>query len=515
VKENTEPPRFDSLDLEPEAFRRLGYRVVDMLTDYYATLRERPVTLQNPSEAVGLAFREPLPQVGQEPDTILNEWSQKVLPNATHIGSPRFFGFVNGSGTMLSTLAEALASSVNMNLGAWKASPAATEIERLAISWIAQLIGYPESCGGMFLGGGTLANFAALLTALRNQAGYDTTAEGLQSLQRTGKYTVYMADHEGHISVVRAVDMLNLGRQAIRRVPSKDDFTLDPEALERMLEEDSANGCLPLCVVAQVGSINVGVIDPLEAIARICSDRGIWFHADGACGAFGAMLPELKARYAGLERADSVTLDPHKWLYIPYECGCVLVREPEKLRRTFSIAAPYLRGTLPTEYSSIDFFEYGPQMSRGFNALKVWMTLKQYGVEGYQKLLRQNLLCTRRMYELVEGSDGFESMHSPQLFIYSFRYCPKDLKQSSGADADAYLDRLNQLIADEITASGLAFIMTTRIRGRVVLRISVCSHRTTLQDIEQVFAALGSIAQKLDRQERPLHAAAAATGSGP
>lgn len=513
MKENTEAPRFDSLDLEPEAFKRLGYRVVDLMTEYYATLSERPVTLPGPSAAVGQAFREPLPQTGQDPDAILNEWTQKVLPNATHIGSPRFFGFVNGSGTMLSVLAAALASSVNMNMGSWKASPAATEIERLTISWIAQLIGYPESCGGLFLGGGTLSNFVALLTALRNQADYDTTREGLQTAERPGKYTVYMADHEGHISIVRAADMLNLGRQAIRRVPSKDDFTMDAEALEKMLVEDTAIGYIPLCVVAQVGSINVGVIDPLEAIARICNARGIWFHADGACGAFGAMLPELKSRYAGLELADSVTLDPHKWLYISYECGCVLVREPEKLRRAFSIAAPYLRGTLPAEYSGMDFFEYGPQMSRGFNALKVWMTLKQYGVEGYQKLLRQNVLCARHLYELIERSEAFESMHRPQLFIYSFRYCPRDLKQSTGAAADAYLDRLNQLIADEITASGLAFIMTTRIRERVVLRISVCSHRTTLQDIEQVFDALSGIAEKLDKQQRPLPAAATGTGT--
>ena len=509
MKENTEAPRFDSLDLEPEAFRRLGYQVVDMIADYYTTIRERSIVPHHSSSEVAQVFREPLPHTGQAPEAILGEWTEKVLPNASHLGSPRYFGFVNGSGTMFSVFAEALAASVNMNLGSWKASPAATEIERRTIGWVAELAGYPSACGGLFVGGGTVANFAALLTALRNHGAYDTTDEGLQSEQRTGKFTVYMSDHEGHISIVRAVDMLNLGRQAIRRVPSRADFTMDTEALEKMLDEDQAQGYIPFCVVGQVGSINVGVIDPLDEIARICSARGIWFHADGACGAFGGILPELKPLYVGLELADSVTLDPHKWLYISYECGCVLVREAERLRRAFSITAPYLRGTLPTQYSGLDYFEYGPLMSRGFNALKVWMTLKQYGVEGYQKLLRQNLLCARRMYELVESSDGFESMHRPQLFIYSFRYYPKDLKQSSGADTDAYLDRLNQLIADEITASGLAFIMTTRIRGRVVLRISVCSHRTTLQDIEQVFAALGSIAQKLDRQERPLHAAAA------
>jgi glutamate/tyrosine decarboxylase-like PLP-dependent enzyme len=407
---------------------------------------------------------------------------------------------------MFSVLAEALAASVNMNTGGWKASPSATEIERRTISWIAQMIGYAPDCGGLFLGGGTIANFSALHTALRMKAAYNTTEEGLQPDQRQGKYTVYMSDHEGHISIIKAADMLNLGRNAVRKVPSKDDFTMDTEALERMLEEDKANGYIPFCVVAQVGSINVGIIDPLEEIARICKERGLWFHADGACGAFGAILPGIKSLYKGLEQADSITLDPHKWLYISYECGCLLVRNPEHLRRSFSTAAPYLRGTLPTQYSGLDYFDYGPQMSRGFNALKVWMTLKQYGVAGYRKLLGQNVQCARHMHNLVVASDSFEPLHTPQLFIYSFQYCPKDLKSHRGdATVDSYLDRMNQLIADEITATGQAFIMTTRIRGRVVLRISVCSHRTTLQDIEQVFAALNSIGERLDQKERPLH----------
>jgi aromatic-L-amino-acid decarboxylase len=407
---------------------------------------------------------------------------------------------------MIGTLAEALSASVNMNPGAWKPAPAATEIERRAIAWIAELIGYPQSCGGLFTSGGTMANFTAVETALRNTAPYDTTADGLQSADSPGRFTIYMSDHEGHVSISRVADLMNLGRNAVRRVASKEDFSMDVQDLERALDEDMAKGEVPFCVVGQVGSINVGVVDPLEEIARVCRERGLWFHADGACGAVGAMLPEKKSLYRGLELADSVTLDPHKWLYIPYECGCVLVRDPEKLRRAFSMSAPYLRGTLPTEYSGLDYLEYGPQMSRGFRALKVWMSLKHYGADGYRTLLRQNVACAEHLDKIVRESSDFEALHEPTLFIYSFRYAPEALRrkaeesQERSQEINVYLDRLNQQIADEIQLSGIAFIMTSKVHGRVVLRLSICSHRTTLDDIDLVLAKLRELGERFQSQ---------------
>lgn len=495
--------------MPPEEFRRLGYRVIDMIAGYYDALDDLPVFPARSSADIAVCFNEPLPQEGQPASAILDEWSEKVLPNSTHIGSPRYFGFVMGSGAMIATLAEALAAAVNTNAGGWKPAPAATEIERQTIAWLAELIGYPTTCGGLFTSGGTMANFTALLTALRNTAPYDTTTQGLQATERAGRFLIYMADHEGHVSITRVADMLNLGRHAVRRVPSRDDFTLAPAALEAMIAQDKAQGDIPFCVVAQVGSINTGAIDPLDAIADICARHGLWFHADGACGAVGRMLPDKAPQYSGLERADSVTLDPHKWLFMPYECGGVLVRNPEKLRRAFSMSAPYLQGTLPSEYTGLDYFEYGPQMSRGFRALKVWMTLKHYGVDGYRRLLAQGVRCAGRLDELVRASADFEAMHEPNLFIYSFRFVPRRLRtgaHSNGSEdnelaVNAYLDWLNQRIADAIQASGLAFVMTSTVRGHTVLRLSICSHRTTLGDIETVFNELSLIGAELDRQE--------------
>lgn len=491
---------FFNPDLTPDEFKRLGYKAIDMIADYYSHISELPVFPARTSTEIESVFKEDLPASSQDPDDILNEWVSKILPNTTHLGSPRYFGFVNGSGSMIGTLAEALAAALNMNAGGWKPAPAATEIERRTIAWIAELIGYPVDCGGLFTSGGTIANFTAIETALRNVAPYDTTEKGLQNKEFKGRFTIYMSDHEGHVSIVRVADLLNLGRESIRLVKSNADFTMDTADLERKLDEDIAAGCVPFCVVAQVGSINVGAVDPLAEISRVCKLRGIWFHADGACGAVGAMLPEKRSMYEGLELADSVTLDPHKWLYIPYECGCVLVRDPEKLRRAFSLTAPYLHGVLPTEYTGMYYLDYGPQMSRGFLALKVWMTLKHYGAEGYRKLLAQNNKCVEYLDELVRGSDDFETFHKPNLFIYSFRYAPRKLKSNSALselELEKKLDELNQRIADSIQLSGVAFVMTSKVLGKIVLRLSVCSHRTTLADIKLVFEKLRDIGDSL------------------
>jgi aromatic-L-amino-acid/L-tryptophan decarboxylase len=494
---------FDNLDMKPEEFRKLGYRVIDMITEYYASIQEVRVFPGYTSSEVEQIFTEDFPQKGQNPFDIVDEWKSKIIPYATHLGSPRYFGFVNGSGTMIGTLAEALAASVNMNTGGWKPAPSATEVERRTIAWIAEMIGYAADCGGLFTTGGTMANFTAIQTALRNIAPYDTTAKGLQDKQITGKFKVYMSDHEGHISIIRVVDLLNLGRESIHLVKSKDDFSMDTDDLERSIDEDITNGDFPLCVVAQVGSINVGVIDPLEEIAKICEKRRIWFHADGACGAVGTLLPEKRSQYKGLELADSITLDPHKWLYIPYDCGCVLVRDAEKMRRTFSLQAPYLRGTLPTEYTGLYYLDYGPEMSRGFRALKVWMSLKHLGAEGYRKLLSQNVKCVEYLDTLVRNDKDFEALHKPNLLMYCMRYAPLKIKEKYEPNSNAldrHLDTMNQQIVDELQLSGVAFIMTSKVLGKVVIRFSVCSHRTTQEDIDIVFLKIKKIGESLTRK---------------
>lgn len=502
----SDDPHID--DLDGEQIRELGYRTVDMLAEYYDSLADRPVYVQADPEAVVAAFDDPLPERGEPPSSILDDIENRVIPHATHTSSPRFFGYVMGSGAPLGALAEAIAAMINMNVGVWHPAPAGTEVERRCIRWLAEAIDYPPKTGGLLTSGGTMANFTAILAALRDRTEYETTSTGLQGGDRP-RYTLYVADHEAHVSVIRTADMLNLGRDAVRRVPSHPDFTMDVEALERMLDADAADGDQPFCVIGQAGSINVSAIDPLDAIADVCAERDLWFHADGACGAVGAMVPEYADRYDGLDRADSVTLDPHKWLFVPKECGAVLVRDQAVLAKTYGMEASYLRGSVAESPEEFDYYEFGPQMSRGFRALKLWTLLKYFGVEGYRTLLRNSVECAEHLDALVNAHDDFSAVQEPNLFIYSFRYVPADVQTALADPPDVplgrvfeYLDELNQGIADDLVDRGVAFLTTTTIHDQRALRMSICSHLTRPSDIEAVFDALADTGARLDEEWR-------------
>lgn len=482
-------------DIDLEEFRRVGYEVIDAIAAYHHELDRRPVLPRTTATDVAARFTDDLAEYGEPPDALVADWRERVAPLLTAIGSPRHFAFVNGSGAMVGVLAEALAAAVNTNAGAWKLGPAAAEIERQVLRWVARFIGYPEDAGGILVSGGTMANFTAILTALRHVAPYDSTPRGLQDRARSGRFLMYMSDHEGHVSVTRVADMLNLGREAVRLVPSRADFTIDPDALDRMLAADRARGDLPFCVVAQLGSVNVGAIDPIDALADVCEKQGVWLHGDGAIGLLAAGVTETAPRFRGLLRADSLSFDAHKWLGVPNDCGVLLVRHAERLRRAFSITAPYLRGPLPSDDGQIDFLEYGPQMSRGFRALKVWMVLRFFGAAGVRALIAKNIALTRHLHALVRDHPDFEVLHEPVLSICCFRYVPHHL--SDAKDAEEWIDRLNADIAEEIQRSGVALLMTTRIRGRIALRMSICSQRTLEKDIDTTFEAIVAAGRRL------------------
>lgn len=487
------PPEPRPGDIDPDEFRRAGEDVLAAIAEYHAGLDARAVVPQVTPAQVAALFGSALPEEGVPAGALVADWRERVAPLLTAVGSPRHFAFVNGSGAMVGILAEALAATTNTNAGAWKLGPAAAEIERQCLRWIAGFVGYHEDAGGILVSGGTMANFTALLTALRHVGPYDSTPEGLQDARRTGRFLVYMADHEGHASVVRVADMLNLGRSAVRRVPSGADFRMDAAALEGMIEADRARGDLPFCVVAQLGSVNVGAVDPMDALADVCERQRVWLHGDGACGLLAAGLPETRALFRGLERADSLSFDAHKWLGVPHDCGVLLVRRGESLRRAFSISAPYLRDESEPGERALDYLEYGPQMSRGFRALKVWMVLRFFGAAGLRRLLAKNLGLARRLHDLVREHPDFEALHRPELYICSFRYVPfawSERQHEPGVSER--LDRLNVEIAEAVQRSGFALLMTTRIRGRVALRMSICSQRTLERDVDDTFAAIAA-----------------------
>jgi glutamate/tyrosine decarboxylase-like PLP-dependent enzyme len=478
-------------DLSPEEFTQLGHRVIGLMADYFADLPNAPAFPASTPTEVAALFAGPPPEQPEGTDALLADWQQRILPHSSRQGSARWFGFVNGSGSQIGALADALASTLNPNVGGWRASPAATEVERQTVRWLAELLGYPTDCGGVFVSGGTMANVTALRTALRAKATWDIDTEGLQG--HGSRMTIYMADHETHVSLVRAVDLLGLGRASLRAVPSRADFTIDTDALERMIATDRAAGMTPVAIVGHVGSINVGAIDDLDALADIAARTDCWLHLDGACGALGAMLPELTAHFRGMQRADSVSFDAHKWLGVPYEAGCVLVRHAETLHQAFKMQATYLLPAEVNEYSGLNYFDYSPQLSRGWRAFKVWLTLRYYGAEGMRTFFRQTIACAKHLHHRIEADADFEVVQpEPTLYIYAFRWAPSSLRGN-----DARLDQLNQQISDELQRRRIAFAMTTRIRGRVTQRLSICSHRTTVADIDATLDAMRTIGQEL------------------
>jgi len=492
-------------DLSVEEFRRLGKHAIDLLADYYESVPDRPILPRIDDRRLRATFGAPLPRRGADPARVLDRWRDVVVPNVAHLTSPRFFGYVHGSGLRLAVLADLLSVGSNPNVADRRISPGESEIEATVVGWLARMIGYPARSGGLLLGGGMAANYTAMQAALRRHAGYDSAADGLQRPRGGPRFTLYMSE-EGHVTIPRASDLLNLGRNAVKVVPCRPDFAMDVGALREMIDADVRNGDRPFLVVGQAGSINVGAVDPFRAIAAVCRERGLWFHVDGAAGGFGAMLPELRAKYAGLARADSVTVDPHKWLYLPKECGGLLVRDPNTLHRAFRLEADYLEAQAGRGDGARNYRSLGPESSRGFRALKVWMALQHLGTEGYVRLFRQNLACVGRLDRRVRADPEFEALHVPTLYIYSFRYVPADLSGTAGGDrrpsTQTYLDRLNAAIVDRVNRSGDVFLTTTRLRGVTALRVSICNHRTTFADVDRLFRSLKDAGRAVDRALR-------------
>ncbi len=488
---SAEPVLTIPVDLPADEFRAAGYDTIDRLVDYFETVASRRVYPERTPVDIAPMFERPAPEHGEPLADILADWTDRIVPNSSLQAHPRFFSWVNGGGSQVGALADALASGLNANPGGWRAAQAAAVIENQSIRWLAELLHLDPATAGLFVSGGTMANTAALRMALTHTATWDITNEGLQSPDRPRLLTVYMADHETHASFTKALDLLGLGRNSLRRVPSHDDFTIDLAALERMLADDIATGMTPFCIVAHAGSINVGAIDPFDELARIARQHKLWLHVDGACGALGAMLPELREKYRGMDLADSVSFDAHKWMGVPYECGCVLVRDASRLRHAFGVSASYLHEGEDPALEPYDFFNRGPQMSRGFRALKVWMSLRHYGASGYRQFFRRTIDNARHAHELVAASPEWQVVQpAPSLYIYSFRWI------GNGSGDPESIDRVNLRIADEMKRRGIALVMTTRIRGRVVQRLSIANHRTTRDDIRATIEAMAAIGRE-------------------
>ena len=475
--------------LDPEnwrAMRELGHRMVDDMMGWLETARERPVWQPVPGE-VKRALQEPLPLEGQGADAAYQAFRDLVLPYPMGSYHPRFWSWVIGTGTPLAMLAEMLAAGLNSNLGGGEHS--SVYVEEQVLSWCREMTGFPASASGLLVSGSSMGNLVGLAAARSARAGFDVRRRGVGA--SGGRLAVY-ASSEAHSSIQKAVELLGLGSESLRQAPVHDDFTVDVQAAARMIAADRAAGMRPICIVGNAGTVNTGAVDDLPALADLAAREGLWFHVDGAFGALACLSPELRPIVAGMERADSLTFDFHKWLYLPYEIGVTLVRDADAHRRAFSLTPDYLVHGQRGLAAGLWFSDYGVQLSRGFRALKAWMHIKEHGTAKLGRLIGQNVAQARHLAALVERSPELELMAPVPLNIVCFRYRAPHLD-------GAALDALNQELLIRLQESGVAAPSSTRVRGRYALRAAITNHRSRREDFDAMIAGVIRIGRELVR----------------
>ena len=500
--EGTKPTlheRKSPLEMEADEFRSIGHKLVDQIADFLDSLPNRKVAPgETPAEVRYLLGSNPLPQIGIPAGDIVQEATDLLFNHSLFNGHPRFLAYITSSAAPIGAFADMLASAVNPNVGAWSISPIATELEAETVRWIAELLGYPTNCGGILGSGGNVANFIGFLVARKAKSNWDVRTAGMSD-HNNGQLRVYCSA-ETHTWIEKATDQYGLGPDAIRWIPMTDQLKMDMEILEKTIEQDKANGDMPFLVVGTAGSTALGSIDDLPRIAEICREHNLWFHVDAAYGGFAAALPDAPPELLGLREADSVAIDPHKWLYTPLEAGCTLVRNQQAMADTFSYHPSYYKFDDTSEGLPLNYYEIGPQNSRGFRALKVWMALRQAGKNGYQRMIAEDIHLAKTLYQLVDEAPDLEA-HTHSLSITTFRYVPLDLNLSND-EREAYLNRLNTELLTDLQDSGEAYISNAVLGDKYLLRSCIVNFRTSMKDIEALPEIITRIGRAVDKRLR-------------
>ena len=467
-----------SLNLSTEEFRRLADEMVELATEYLASLDSRPAFPNTGGIETEQLFHTPVPDVGlgNQSFSLLRQ-----IPDYARVQNGRFFGYVLGSGEPVAALADLFASVMNQNLTAWRSGPAAITIERTVVEWIAQALGC-ERFRGSLTGGGSSANLMGLTMARESKL-----AANEKGLEQGRRGTVY-ASREIHMSIGKSVALLGMGRENLRLVDTDSEFRVNPAELERAIKADKANGCIPVAIVGCAGTVNMGAIDPLQEMAEIAKRHDCWFHVDGAYGALAAMaVPE---KFTGLALADSVSLDPHKWLYQPLDCGCLLYRDEEVARRTFSHTGDYARALSQDPIEGFAFFEESMELSRRFRALKLWLSMRYHGMRAFRRSIQEDLDLAQRLAETIKGQAELELLAPVPLSAVCFRH-------KGSEDCAQDLNEWNAKILKRVLLRGRVYLSNATIHGKFTLRACIVNHRTTESDVDSVVSEVLAAAREL------------------
>lgn len=473
------------LDLDKKAFEHAARALSSLMADYLENLSARRVAGATSPQALIDAFAEPIPRRGKGLDALLTQLRERVLPESMGIGSPRYFGQFNPAPIPLASLCEIVVSVLNQNAGSFLQSPVLTAIESRVVSWLLERAGFPDAGYGTFTSGGTAANLTALKIA-RDRAFPDVREHGASAMPRARVY----ASDQVHFSIARSLDVLGLGRDALRRIDSDANFRMNPAALRRALEEDARDGIAPLAIVATAGTTPTGSLDPIPEIAAIAGDAGVHLHVDAAYGGAAILSDRLRPLLSGIELADTMTIDPHKWMMMPNEAGCLLVRDRSLLVDSFNEQPHYLADSADRHAILPDYYRHGMQGSRHPRSFKLWAVLQVLGLDAIAAALERHVELAQALRARVSRLSGFELCHETDFAVTCFRHAPADKSPEEQ-------DELNRQIQRAVEASGEAWFATTVLRGRKVLRVNIESFRTTEADLDRLLDAIVRAARDL------------------
>jgi aromatic-L-amino-acid/L-tryptophan decarboxylase len=478
-----------SLDISKEALDEISSQAASLVHEYFTHISERPVIAPNHAGKTKAAVNVELPLDGRPLEELIAE-CRTVMDLSRHNGHPRFFGYVASPSTPIGAYADLIASALNANITCWRSGPAGTEIEQVVVRWLGSMIRYDQNARGLLTSGGSMANMIALLIASRRFNGAETSRKGLWN---AGPPQTIYASEEVHMSIPKAADVLGFGRDNVRTVGCDQRQRMNVDELRRKIEVDRREGFRPVCVVGSAGTVNTGVVDPLVEIAAVAEEFNLWFHVDGAYGAPGVMDQRKADLFSGLEKADSLSLDPHKWLYVPVDAGCLLFRDAAAAMAAFSTEdADYIKLHGHSDDAAFAYWDYGVELSRRFRALKVWLTLGYYGVNRIAAAIADDCSLAGYMGELVSQAENFELLAPVELSICCFRYVPREL-----AGNDEKLNKLNEEIMSVVQKGGRAYLSNATVNGKFALRACITNFRTTKADVDQTIDVVRDAAKTL------------------
>ena len=491
--------RKSPIEITKDEFKKIGYQLVETIAHFIDTIAERSVTTaETPKQIQNVLGNASLPEHGTSVSELFSKTSDLLLNHSLLNGHPKFFGYITSSPAPIGALADLLAAAVNPNVGANILSPMATAIEKQTVKWLAEFIGVSPTCGGILVSGGNMANFTAFLAARTAKAPKSMKEDGL--VNGNGELVLYCSI-ASHTWIEKAAILFGHGSKAIRWIPTDADNKMNTEILSQKINDDIKNGKKPFLVIGNAGDVSTGVVDNLSEIAAICKAQDLWFHIDGAYGIPAAVIPKYKNLFDGIQEADSIALDPHKWLYSPLEAGCTLVKNPQHLIDTYSSHPVYYNFSNHDDEPTLNYYEYGFQNSRGFRALKVWMALQQVGRNGYIEMIGEDIALSQLLFEEAKKHSELEAV-TQNLSITTLRYVPIDFMKHE-KENETFLNTLNEKLLNELQQGGKVFLSNAVVTGKYCLRCCIVNFRTSRKDILEMVQIIVNEGRKIHRQYLP------------